>query len=239
MNKNFKVLLAVIYVLCLAVSLFVVFSYFDLKDLSSYSFIKENSKILTDYKKEHIIVLTLAFFTFYVLWVLFLGFGSPIAMLAGFIFGQWTGTFISVLSFTVGSSLLYVLAKYYFAESIKKHLTKKIESYSSLFTKNEFLYFMIFRLTGGAGIPFAIQNILPVIFNMKLKNYIPATFLGLIPTIFIFNSLGSGMSSLIEKNDDMNYLEIIFEPGIYFPIFGFLLVVIISFYLRNKIFKKK
>ncbi len=238
MNKNLKLLIAAIYLVVLGSLFFVIFTYFDLKDLSSFTFIKENSQILIDFKNSNFVIFSILYFIFSVLWVLFLGFGSPIAILSGFIFGKWIGTFICVFSFTLGSSLLYGLSSYYFADVIKKYLSQKIEKYINLFKRNEFLYFMIFRLTGGGGIPFAIQNVLPVIFNMNLKNYAYATFLGLLPTVYIINSLGSGISQYILKNDSVDYLKIFFDPEIYLPILGFLIILIISFYFRNKIFKK-
>ena len=71
----------------------------------------------------------------------------------------------------------------------------------NLFNRNEFFYFLIFRMAGGGGIPFAIQNLLPVIFDMKVKNYIFATLLGLVPTTFISVALGSG----IRKNNSKQY----------------------------------
>ena len=66
-------------------------------------------------------------------------------------------------------------------------------------SKKIIIYFLLFRFFGGGGIPFGIQNILPVIFDMKIKNYLYSTFLGLIPSVFIINSLGEGMEKIIEK----------------------------------------
>ena len=237
MNINLKLFLAGIYIFCLVTVLYVVFSYLDFKDLSDYSFIKENSKQLIDLKNNNLPFFILVFFSFSVVWVLLLGFGSPIALIGGFIFGSWTGTIISVFSFTIGSSLLYKLSQYYFRNLIIKYLSNRIEKYKFFFKKNEFIYYLIFRLTGGAGIPFAIQNILPVIFDMKLRNYFFATFLGLIPTIFIFASLGAGLQNIISDNEKISYFLLILKPEIYVPIIGFLVILILSFFGRKYFFK--
>ncbi len=238
MNKNFKLILGGIYLLCLGILLFILFSYLDMKDLTNYSFIRDKGQLLINFKNENFFGFTILFIIASVVWVLLLGFGSPIAILAGFIFGKWYGTFFSVLSFTIGSSLLYLLARYYLESFITKILSKTIHKYKNLFNKNEFLYFMIFRLTGGAGIPFAIQNVLPVLFNMKIKNYIYATFLGLVPTVFVINSLGEGIENLIESNENIGYKNIITDPGIYIPLIGFLIILIISYFIKKKIFEK-
>ena len=107
-----------------------------------------------------------------------------------------------------------------------------------MFNKNELVYFMIFRFAGGGGIPFGIQNVLPVVFDMKVKNYFYSTLFGLFPSVFVINSLGSGLEKLIEENDNLSYTSIILNPEIYWPIIGFSVLLIISFLIRKKIFKK-
>ena len=124
MNKNFKLILGGIYLLCLGILLFILFSYLDMKDLTNYSFIRDKGQLLINFKNENFFGFTILFIIASVVWVLLLGFGSPIAILAGFIFGKWYGTFFSVLSFTIGSSLLYLLARYYLESFITKILSE-------------------------------------------------------------------------------------------------------------------
>ena len=238
MNANPKLILALIYTSCLGALLIFLFSYLDFRDLTDYYYIKKNSEALLDYKEDNLFFFILFFFLLTTLWIFFLGFGSPVAILSGFAFGQWYGTLISSISLTIGSTLLYIFARYHFRHLIFDYLEEKIKNYKSLFKKNELFYFMIFRFAGGAGIPFPIQNILPVVFDMKVKNYFYSTLLGLIPSIFIINTLGSGVEEFIGKNEDLGYLNIIFDPGIYWPIIGFFIILILSFIIRKKLFKK-
>ncbi len=238
MNVNLKLILASLYIFCLGILFAILFQYLDLKDLTDYYYIKKNSQALLIFKEENSYMFILIFLIFSILWTFLLGFAGPVAIFSGFLFGQWFGTLISVVSFSVGSTLLYLFVQYYFRDLAINHLESKIERYKNLFKKNELLYFMIFRFIGGGGIPFAIQNILPVVFDMKIKNYFYATFFGLFPTVFIVNSLGSGFEKLIEKNENLSYLDVIFDPVIYWPIIGFIFVLIISFFIRKKIFKK-
>ena len=237
MNTNLKVLIALVYGICLIALLSIVFYYLDFRDLTNYSYIKDRGEDLINLKNQNLYLFIFIFFAFSTTWVLFLGFGSPIAILSGFVFGKWLGTFICVTSFTLGASFLYSLANVYFKDFIFEYLLKKIEKYQVFFRRNELFYFLIFRFTGGGGIPFAIQNILPIVFNMKLKNYIISTFLGLVPTIFIINSLGEGINKIIENSEYISVNNIIFDPEIYLPILGFVIILIISFFLKKKIFK--
>ena len=48
------------------------------------------------------------------------GFGLPVALLAGFIFGKLLGTFILIIGMTIGATILYMLGNYFFKEVIKE-----------------------------------------------------------------------------------------------------------------------
>ena len=103
-----------------------------------------------------------------------------------------------------------------------------------LFNKNEFLYFLVYRFIGG--IPFFIANTLPVIFNIKIKNYFFGTLIGMIPQLFIMVSIGSGLEKIIDANTTPpSFFEIIFSKDIYLPLIAFLFIVIISIFFKKEI----
>ena len=97
---------------------------------------------------------------------------------------------------------------------------------------------MSFRFIGGGGTPFPIQNVLPVIFNMSIKNYIIATFLGIIPTTFITVSLGSGIEDIIDQNNKLSFAKAFLSPEIYLPIIGFGVILIIAFVIKKYFFEQ-
>ena len=128
----------------------------------------------------------------------------------------------------------------------KRKLDKPFRNYSSNgylqipmnFNKNEFLYFMLFRLTGG-GMPFSVQNILPVIFNMKVKNYFFSTLLGITPGVFILTSIGAGLGNYVDKNNSIVWSELFKEPEIYFPIIIFIVLLVITAVINKFFFSNK
>ena len=238
MNLKLKLLLGTIYFICFSALMFVIFSNFDFKDLSDVNFIKNNQQLLNTFKLENIFLLLFLFLIFSILWILLLGFGTPLALFAGFVFGKWVGTLISVLSLSIGATLLYCLANFLFKDFIKKKFSIKIKKFINLFNKNDFLYYMLFRFTGG-GMPFAIQNILPIIFNMKIKKYFLATLIGIVPGIFIINSIGAGIGSFINQNDSIIWTELIKDPKIYFPILVFIILIILAAIINKVLFNNK
>ena len=238
MSKNIKIAVGLIYILCLGMILYGFFIFVDVTQLNDYIYIRDKTQFLIEIRDQNLLLFTTLFFLFSILWILLLGFATPIALIAGFLFGKIYGTLISVFGFTLGCTLLYVFANQYFKIFILKKLSKKISKFKGIFNKNEFLYFMIFRFAGGGGTPFAIQNLLPVIFNMKVKNYFFSTLIGLFPMIFILCAIGSGIEKIIENNIDPSFFTMIQNKEILFPIIGFFVILIFSFILRKIYFKQ-
>ena len=235
--SNFKIYLGSTYLIVLLVAIYFLLSNFNINDLTSYEFIKENKDLITKYKENNILFLIIIFFIITVLLNLLLCPMMLPTLVIGFIFGKWLGTTILVFGNTLGGVLLYLLAKTFFSELIEKKFATKFSKFIEFFNKNETIYFMFFRFIGGGGIPFPIQNVLPVIFNMSVKNYIAATFLGIIPTTFVAVALGSGIENVIDQNTELNFLSVFLSPEIYLPIIGFFILLIIAFFIKRFFFK--
>ena len=238
MTKNVKIAVGLIYILCLGLILYGFFIFVDVTQLNDYSYIRDKTQFLFKIKDQNPFWFSLLFFLFTIIWILLLGFATPISIIAGFLFGKFYGTLISVFGFTLGCTLLYILANQYFKQLILEKLSNRISKFKDVFNKNEFLYFMIFRFAGGGGTPFVIQNLLPVLFDMKVKNYFFSTLIGLFPMVFILSAIGSGIEKIIEKNTDPSLLTMIQNKEILFPLIGFFVILIISFILRKIYFKK-
>ena len=237
-SSNLKIYLGAIYLIVLFLAIYFLFSTFDIKDLTSYEFIKENREIILKYKDNNIFFLTIVFFIIVVFLNLLLCPMLVPTLVIGFIFGKWLGTLILIFGNTLGGVLLYRLAKTFFSDLIEKKFKTKFTKFINFFNKNDTIYFMCFRFIGGGGAPFPIQNILPVLFNMSAKNYIIATFLGILPTIFVTAALGSGIEKIIDQNEVLSFLPVIQSPEIYIPIIGFFIILIIALLLKKYFFKE-
>ena len=119
---------------------------------------------------------------------------------------------------------------------MKKILDHKFKKYIQLFQKNEFYYFFLYRFIGGLGVPFFLQNIFPVLFNMKKKNYFFSSLFGFVPSFFVFNTIGAGLNNYIEKSENFSFLKLVLLPEIYFPILMFIVLIIISLLIKKKFF---
>ena len=232
-QKNIKLALGLIYLTIIFFVLYILFSNFEYEDFTSYKFIQVNHSNLILFKEQNFFLISFLLIVITILWVILLGFGTPIALAGGFIFGKWVGTFLVVLSLTIGSTILYILALFFFKELISKIFLKKFKYLEEKFKKQEVLVMTIFRIIGI--VPFGIQNILPALFNIKIKNYFLGTLIGISPAIFIMTSLGSGLENVISTSSEMpSLIDTIKNKEIYFPIIGFACLVIFTFLIKSK-----
>jgi|TARA_B100001564_G_scaffold301978_1_gene269528 uncharacterized membrane protein YdjX (TVP38/TMEM64 family) len=235
-TKKIKLLIGLFYLIFVGLFLYFFFSKFSLQELTSYEFIKNNRDNFVKMRETNLFLLAFLFILFTVIWVLAAGFGSPIAILAGFIFGKWIGVFLAVLGLSIGAILLYIFANYFLKKIIKDKFLDRYKVLESKFKKSEFIYLLLYRFIGG--IPFAISNVLPCIFNVKVRNFFWATFIGIMPQLFLIASIGNGLEKIIDQNlETPRILDLITSPDIYIPLLIFVCLLFLTFFLRKKIYK--
>jgi len=234
--KNIKIVLGVSYILIISIILWFFFQNFSIQDFTSYELIKANRDALEGIKNNNKVLSSIIFFIGTIFWVLLLGFGSPIFLVGGFIFGKWLGTFLVVFGLSFGATLLYIFANFFFKDIIKEKFSNKFYNLTEKFKKNEFIFFLIYRFVGG--IPFSISNILPTLFNIKIKNFFFGSIIGMAPQLFVGVSLGAGLNKILEKNKEPpTFFDLNLTPDIYLPISGIIILVLIAIFLRKFLFK--
>ena len=235
--KKIKIFIGLFYLIVVCFFLYFFFSKFSLQEITSYDFIKNNRNYFFELKQSSPIFLAIIFILFCILWTMAGGFGSPIILFSGFIFGSWLGTILLIIGMSIGATGLYVFANYFLKDLIKEKFLVKFHNLEYKFKKSEFTYLLIYRFIGG--IPFALSNVLPCIFNVKILNFFLATLIGMLPQIFIVASIASGLEKIIDQNIEApSVMEVVMTPTIYIPLiifFGLLAVTIIF----RKIFYKK
>ena len=235
--KKIKLFLGLSYLIIVTVFLFLFFSKFSLQEITSYDFIKENKSYFNTLKNSNLFFVFLIFLISTILWVFpFLGFGSPIALLGGFIYGKWIGTIVVVLGLSIGATFLYMFGNYFLRELIKDKFLIKYKNLEIKFKKSEFFYLLIYRFIGG--IPWQLSCVLPTIFNVKVSNFFFASFIGIIPQIFLVVSIGSGLEKIIDQNSQVPTVsDIIFSADVYIPILAFFTLLLITIFLKKLFYK--
>ena len=164
-SKKIKLFIGLFYLSAVSLFLYFFFSKFSLQEITSYEFIKNNRDYFFDLKQSNLFLLAILFILFTIIWVFAAGFGFPIALFAGFIFGKWLGLICLVFGMTIGATGLYIFANFFLKEMIRDKFLNKFKNLEEKFKKSEFIYLLVYRFVGG--IPFALSNVLPCIFNVK------------------------------------------------------------------------
>ena len=237
-SKKIKLFIGLSYLILLSTFLYLFFSKFSLQEITSYDFIKDNRSYFLELRNTNLFLIFSIFLVITILWVFpFLGFGSPIALMGGFIFGKWVGTIVVVLGLTIGATFLYIFGNYFLKDMVREKFLDKFKNLENKFKKSEFIYLLIYRFVGG--VPWQLSCILPTIFNVKNSNFFFATLIGIIPQIFLAVSIGTGLEKVIDQNTEVpSITDLIFLPDIYIPVLAFLGLVLITIFLRKLFYKK-
>jgi uncharacterized membrane protein YdjX (TVP38/TMEM64 family) len=234
--KKIKIFVGLFYVIAISIFLYFFFSKYSFQEITSYDFIKDNRNYFFELKKTNLIFFSISFVLFCIIWTLAGGFGSPIILFAGFVFGSWLGTLLLIVGMSVGATALYIFANFFLKDLIQEKFLIKFKNLEIKFKRSEFFYLLIYRFVGG--IPFAISNVLPCIFNVKTSNFFAATFLGMLPQIFVVTSIASGLEEIIDENIEApGILDVITNPNVYIPLIIFAGLLIVAIFVR-KIFYK-
>ena len=235
--KKIKIFIGLFYLVAICLFLYFFFSKFSLQDLTSYDFIRENRSYFFELKNSNLFLTSIIFLLLTILWVFpFLGFGSPVALLGGFIFGKWIGTLIVVLGLSIGATFLYVFGNYFLKDLIREKFLNRFKSLEIKFKKSEFTFLLIYRFIGG--IPWQLSCLIPTLFNVRAKNFFFASLIGIIPQIFLAVSIGSGLEKIIDQNSEIpSITDIIFSADIYVPILAFFGLILITIILRKLFYK--
>ncbi|NCU69473.1 MAG: TVP38/TMEM64 family protein [Candidatus Fonsibacter ubiquis] len=171
--SKLKIILGLIYLLIVAFVTYLFF-YYEIYNYVSSDFIKNDRKVIITFIEKNIFIYSFLFFLFSSIWFFLLGFGFPLVIAAGFLFGSFLGSVLLLMGFAIGSTALYIFANHYFKDLLVP------------------------------GIPSQAGTLIPILFNMKLKKIFLSNIFGVAPSIFISVSLVSGISSKIEEGAQFN-----------------------------------
>lgn len=120
---------------------------------------------------------------------------SILTIFAGFLFGWLLGGALTAIAATIGAAAIFLAAKSAFGDVLRKRAGPFAAKLAEGFAKDAFGYLFVLRLA--PVFPFFIMNIAPAFFDIKLRTYVAATFLGILPGTFAYAWLGQGLDSVI------------------------------------------
>ncbi len=118
-----------------------------------------------------------------------------LTLFGGYTFGPFLGTGLDIIGAGSGAVLAFLVARYLGREKIERFVKgKKIERFDKSIKKNGFMVVLYLRLI--PLIPFDSINYSLGLSSIKLKPYMAATYLGIIPGAFVLNYIGSSLREM-------------------------------------------
>jgi uncharacterized membrane protein YdjX (TVP38/TMEM64 family) len=167
------------------------------QDYLSLTYLDEQRGMLSQWVSNRPVVASLIFMAIYTSAVaLSLPAASVLTIFAGFLFGWLHGGSMVVIAATLGATILFLAARSGVGGLLKDKLGTKAEAFAEGFRKDAFGYLLVLRLA--PVFPFFLVNIAPAFFNVKTRDYVMATALGILPGTFAFAWLGEGVGSVLD-----------------------------------------
>ena len=204
-------------------------TYFLNKDFFQLETFFSNLEFIQNFISRNYFLSMFAFITLYSFLILCnFPFASLLSMINGFLFGTWVGGAISIIGGTFGAFGIFIIAKFFFLEFIKKNFLNKYAFIENYFNKNDLELMILIRIVPVA--PFFIQNLILAGLGAKNKKFFFTTLFGLAPWSFIFGSIGQGLEEIFINNTDLSF-SLIFQLEYLIPLgfIAFLIIIIILF----------
>jgi uncharacterized membrane protein YdjX (TVP38/TMEM64 family) len=117
-------------------------------------------------------------------------------IVGGLLFGWLAGALAAIIAATAGATVIFLAAKTSLEETLTRKAGSLVNRIRDGFARDAFSYLLFLRLT--PVVPFWLVNIAAALAQVRLRTFVGATFLGIIPAAFAFSFLGSGLDSLID-----------------------------------------
>ncbi|XKT74878.1 MAG: TVP38/TMEM64 family protein [Patescibacteria group bacterium UBA2103] len=174
--------------------------WFVLKDVITLETIHMKQSLLKAYVAEHHILSVLIFGGIYtVSAALAFPLGGIFVLLAGFLFGAFIGTVVTVLAATLGGVIIFLLTRYFFKDWVEKHYGKYLAPIEKELAEHPASYLLFLRFM--PVVPYLVINVVPALVNVRFSTFLWTSIVGLLPGAFIFALAGKELSRIASTGD--------------------------------------
>jgi uncharacterized membrane protein YdjX (TVP38/TMEM64 family) len=148
--------------------------------------------------------IVVALLLFFIAEVILIAFSVPVGIwltvLAGFLFGTWVGTAVVNLGATIGAVLAFLSVRHVFAGAIHRvaathpRLGRRLTAIDAGFRNHGAYYVVLLRLT--PVFPFFVVNAGLGLTSVRLRDYLWATQLGMLPISLVVASAGASVAEI-------------------------------------------
>lgn len=157
--------------------------------------------------------------------------GALLTVAGGLLFGTVLGCALTVTGATIGASILLVVVRSAFAETLNRHRDRIPQQVQIRLARDGFSYLLALRLV--PLFPFWVINLAAAVAGIRLAVFVPATLLGIAPASLVLSSIGAGVGSILAQGRTPD-VSVLFSPRILFPLLGLAVVSLVPVLLRRR-----
>jgi uncharacterized membrane protein YdjX (TVP38/TMEM64 family) len=191
-------------IIAVLIALLAAFYFSGLNKYLSWDSIKErrNSwREVVDLNREAAMVLFLALSV--VLMSVSLPVGSILSIAAGALFDLWWGVALITVASSIGSSLAFVISRYLLRDFVRYWFARWFAIVDRGIERDGSRYLLMLRLS--PVVPFFAVNAVMGLTNMRLRTFIPVTFIGMLPSCFLYVMVGTQIRRIDSPEDIISW----------------------------------
>lgn len=208
-------------------------SLFLFRDSISFDSLQQHRDALFAFRDQYYLWAVLIYSVCYIVMVTFLIPGTLVATLTGgFLFGFWVGGLTTILSATIGATLVFFAVRFGFGEAIVAKMDNSapmVKKIKDGIKENEWSVMFLLRLV--PVLPFPVANALPALLGVRPDRYVIATFFGIAPGSMIYTWIGVGLGEVLARGERPN-VDIVFEPYILGPLLGLIALACLPIFVK-------
>ena len=184
----------------------------------TFEVLRENRALLADFVAVQGAYAVLLYIVIYVISVALSVPGAAIlTVTGGLLFGQWFGSLYVLVGATIGAMGIFLIARTVLGDALRKRAGPAMQKMEVGFQENALSYLLVLRLI--PLFPFFLVNIVPAFLGVNLRTFVIGTFVGIAPGSFVFATVGAGLGSIFERNDNFS-LQGVLTPEIIAALVG-------------------
>lgn len=156
--------------------------------------------------------------------------GAVLTVSIGFLLGTVWASAVVAVGATVGATGLFLLARTALGERWRPSVERVLKRLDAGFREDAFQYLLVLRLI--PVVPFWLLNIVPAFAGISLRQYVVATFFGILPGTIVFCSVGAGLDAVFARGE-VPGLGMLRDPALILPLVGLALLAAMPLVYRK------
>jgi uncharacterized membrane protein YdjX (TVP38/TMEM64 family) len=155
-----------------------------------------------------------------------------VTVAGGLLFGAVLGCALTVTGATIGASILLIVVRSAFAQTLDRQRHRIPQQVQTRLARDGFSYLLAIRLV--PLFPFWIVNLAAAVVGIRLRVFVPATLLGVIPVSFVLSSIGAGVGTILAAGQKPDLSSVIFSPHILLPLLALAVLSLLPALFRRR-----